>query len=49
VTQLDGLAVSGRLTFKQTGFSMTPYSMLGGALRVGDKLELRFRIVTRVG
>lgn len=41
----DGLAVSGRLTFRQTDFGMTPYSVLGGALRVEDGLELRFRIV----
>lgn len=45
----DGLAVSGRLTFNQTDFGLTPYSVLGGALRVEDRLELRFRIVAAGG
>lgn len=45
----DGLAVSGRLTFNQTDFGLTPYSVLGGALQVQDKLELRFRIVAAGG
>lgn len=45
----DGIAVSGRLTFKQTDFGMTPYSVLGGALRVQNELELRFRIVATDG
>lgn len=45
----DGLAVSGRLTFQQTDFGLTPYSVLGGALRVEDRLELRFRIVAASG
>lgn len=44
-----GIAVSGRLTFRQTDFGMTPYSILGGALRVEDGLELRFRVVARDG
>jgi polyisoprenoid-binding protein YceI len=45
----DGLAVSGRLTFNQTNFGLTPYSVLGGALQVQDRLELRFRIVAAGG
>jgi polyisoprenoid-binding protein YceI len=45
----DGLAVSGRLTFHQTDFGLTPYSVLGGALQVQDRLELRFRIVAAGG
>ncbi len=44
-----GIAVSGRLTFRQTDFAMTPYSVLGGALRVHDELELRFRVVATDG
>jgi hypothetical protein len=45
----DGIAVSGRLTFRQTDFGITPYSVLGGALRVEDELQLRFRIVATDG
>lgn len=45
----DGLAVSGRLTFNQTDFGLTPYSVLGGALQVQDRLELRFRVVAAGG
>lgn len=45
----DGLAVSGRLTFNQTDFGLTPYSVLGGALQVQDGLELRFRVVATGG
>ncbi len=45
----DGIAVSGRLTFKQTDFGITPYAVLGGALRVEDGLELRFRVVATGG
>lgn len=44
-----GIAVSGRLTFRQTDFGMTPYAVLGGALRVEDGLALRFRVVARDG
>lgn len=45
----DGIAVSGRLTFKQTDFGITPYAVLGGALRVEDGVELRFRVVATGG
>lgn len=40
----DGLVVSGRVAFNQTDFGMVPMSVLGGAIQVQDKLELRFRI-----
>ena len=40
-----GIAVSGRMAFNQTDFGVTPLSVLGGALQVQDRLDLRFRIV----
>jgi hypothetical protein len=39
-----GLKISGQMTFKQTDFGITPFSVLGGALQVQDRLDLRFRI-----
>lgn len=44
----DGLAVNGRLSFKQSDFGIVPISVLGGALQVQDQLDLRFRIVALV-
>ena len=45
-----GIAVSGRMTFKQTDFGIAPFSVFGGALRVEDRLDLRFRILaTEIG
>lgn len=40
-----GVAVSGRIAFKQSDFGIAPFSVLGGALQVRDRLDLRFRIV----
>jgi len=40
-----GIAVSGRMTFNQSDFGIVPYSLLGGALQVQDRLDLRFRIL----
>lgn len=42
-----GIAVSGQMHFNQSDFGMTPYSVLGGALQVQDRLNLRFRILAR--
>jgi hypothetical protein len=39
-----GMTVTGRLSFDQTDFGITPYSLLGGAIAVKDGVELRFRI-----
>jgi polyisoprenoid-binding protein YceI len=36
--------VSGRLALQQTGFGITPYSILAGALQVQDEVAIRFRI-----
>lgn len=41
----DGMIVSGNLQFTQSEFSITPFSILSGAIRVQDELSLRFRIV----
>jgi polyisoprenoid-binding protein YceI len=43
-TRPDGLAVSGTLSFNQTDFGIIPLSVLGGALQVRDRLDLRFRV-----
>jgi polyisoprenoid-binding protein YceI len=40
----NSLTVSGQLRIRQTDFGMTPYSVLGGALRVKDELRLRFSV-----
>src|SRR6266704_5715611 len=39
--------VTGRLSFDQTDFGITPYSLLGGAIAVKNGVELRFRIRAR--
>src|SRR6266700_18664 len=39
--------VSGRLSFDQTDFGITPYSVLGGAIAVRNGVDLRFRIQAR--
>ncbi|HKW36271.1 MAG TPA: YceI family protein [Burkholderiales bacterium] len=40
----QSIAVSGKLSFNQTDFGITPYSLLGGAIAVKDGLALRFRV-----
>jgi hypothetical protein len=40
----DLIDVSGRLSFDQTDFGITPYSVLGGAIAVRNGVDLRFRI-----
>ena len=46
-TSGDVLTASGELTIVQSDFGITPFSILGGAIRVEDRLELRFRISAR--
>ncbi len=41
------LTASGQLAINQSDFGITPFSILGGAIRVEDRLELRFRISAR--
>ena len=43
----DGIAVDGKMSFNQTDFGITPLSVLGGAIQVQDKLDLRFHIVAQ--
>jgi YceI-like domain len=46
-SRADEIAVSGRLTLKQTDFGMTPFSILGGAITVQDPVDVRFHIRAR--
>ncbi len=41
----DQLVVQGEAPLKQTDIGLTPFSLLGGALRVLDDLKVKFRIV----
>ncbi|HEV7431489.1 MAG TPA: YceI family protein, partial [Steroidobacteraceae bacterium] len=41
------LRASGEVTFTQTALGLEPYSLLFGALRVGDEIRARFRLVAR--
>jgi len=46
-TERGGFSASGVLEFDQSEFGMTPFSILGGAIQVQDRLSLRFRIQAR--
>jgi polyisoprenoid-binding protein YceI len=49
-TAENQLVVSGRLSFDQTDFGMTPYTVLGGAIAVRNQVDLHFRVrATRLG
>lgn len=39
-----GILVRGGVSFTQSEFGMVPYSVLGGAIQVQDRLDLHFRI-----
>jgi len=41
-----GMRINGELSFNQSDFGITPFSILGGALLVQDHLDLHFRIMT---
>lgn len=43
----DGIVVNGKMSFNQTDFGITPFSVLGGAIQVQDKLDLRFHILAQ--
>lgn len=43
----NGLQVSGMLAFDQSSFGITPFSILGGAIQVQDRVELRFDVQAR--
>jgi polyisoprenoid-binding protein YceI len=44
-TVADVLIISGQMSINQTAFGITPFSILGGALQVQDRVDLRFRIL----
>lgn len=41
----EKIVVSGHMAFNQTDFGIVPFSILGGALQVQDRLDLHFRIL----
>jgi hypothetical protein len=43
----NGVAVDGRMLLNQTDFGITPLSVLGGAIQVQDKLDLRYHILAQ--
>lgn len=43
----DDVRVSGRVSFDQSAFGIAPFSILGGAIAVRDRVDLRFRITAR--
>lgn len=43
----DQLAVTGQVELEQTAFGITPFSILGGALQVQDRVTVRFAIRAR--
>jgi hypothetical protein len=40
----DGVLAEGRISFRQSEFGIVPFSVLGGALQVEDRVDLRFHI-----
>ena len=38
------IRIYGQMTFNQTDFGITPFSILGGAIQVQDGLDLHFQI-----
>jgi hypothetical protein len=45
----DELLVRGELRLKQTDIGLTPFSLLGGALRVEDEMTVKFSVLARAG
>jgi polyisoprenoid-binding protein YceI len=41
----DRLDARGAFRIRQTDFGITPFSVAGGAIQVGDELEIRFEVV----
>ena len=41
------IGATGLLTFNQSDFGITPFSILGGAIQVQDRLDLRFTVRAR--
>lgn len=47
-TLADGLKISGQMNINQSAFGITPFSILGGALQVHDRVDLNFRIFAAI-
>ena len=47
VLSASEVGVNGRVALEQTSFGITPFSILGGALQVQDRVAVRFRIRAR--
>lgn len=47
VLSTDEVGVDGRVALEQTSFGITPFSVLGGALQVQDRVSVGFRIRAR--
>lgn len=43
-TGSERVEVSGRVALDQTAFGITPFTILGGAIQVLDRVDIRFRI-----
>lgn len=43
----DELLVRGEVRLKQTDIGLTPFSLLGGALRVEDEMTVKFSVLAR--
>jgi hypothetical protein len=43
----NGVAIDGKMSFNQTDFDITPLSVFGGAIKVQNKLDLRFHIIAQ--
>ncbi|USX16902.1 YceI family protein [Oxalobacteraceae bacterium OTU3CAMAD1] len=41
------MTVSGKVDLNQTDFGLVPFSVMGGAMSVQDKMELRFSLVAK--
>ena len=42
-----GISVAGSMSFRQSDFGITPLAILGGALKVQDRVDLRFNILAQ--
>jgi hypothetical protein len=47
-TSPEGMRVSGGFELRQSDFGITPFSILGGAIRVQDWISLRFTVASSV-
>jgi hypothetical protein len=43
----DRFVINGEMTLRHTDFGLTPFSAMGGLLRVADELQLQFALVAR--